>query len=128
MAVLLRDGDGVPVPQHSTEQGSFEMTQGRGGALNVNVVSEAPRGIKNTSTVANFNVSASATLIPTTEITSEVRVNNTHSADVFVGFSAAVTTTSGYPVKPGDEITLPMAGGSIYVVSTSAGTIRVMVI
>ena len=39
MAQLIKDDAGIPIPQHSTEDGiSFEQTKGRNGAMFVEVV------------------------------------------------------------------------------------------
>lgn len=128
MASLLRDNDGVPIPQYINNQGQFEAARGSDGSMHVAVTKTERVGVNNQSSTTRYTTSGTAQQILYGEKATRVVIKNVGANEINIGFTDTVTVSTGYPLSAGESIDMDVAGGPIYVTSGLTGTIAVMVI
>jgi hypothetical protein len=96
----------------------------RDGLSFAKVTQAAGNSIKATSVP---NIGTSATAIPGTSLTNRRRlyIKNVDTTTFYIGASN-VSTTDGYPVRQFEEVVLDVASVSVYAISGSSATAKVL--
>lgn len=125
---LKRDVNGAPTPQYfNPTADAYEVLQGSGGGANFRTVTLSETfatGVKTVTDTPTELYAGAAVLSGRYMLV----IYNASASTIYIGDSS-VTTSTGFPILPGDTFSIrmePSANISIYAVTASSAVVNVM--